>query len=76
MGQLHARLLRQNPGAEFVGIADVDGSRSQTLAKHCRTQAFTQATELLDRIDAVILAVPTSSHFAIGKIFLQEGVTV
>jgi len=74
MGQLHARWLRQTPGADFVGIVDADGSRSQALAKKTHTKAFNQASDLLGQVDAVVLAVPTHAHFSVGKIFLQAGV--
>jgi predicted dehydrogenase len=74
MGQLHARLLRQNTGVDFVGIADQDLSRSQALAKKSKTRAFAQASELLGQIEAAVIAVPTSSHFLIGQLFLEAGV--
>src|SRR5438105_1993117 len=74
MGQLHARLLRRNRGAEFVGIADADSVRSQALAKKTRTTAYPQASELLGKADAVVIAVPTQSHHAIGRLFLESGV--
>jgi predicted dehydrogenase len=74
MGQHHARLLSQNPGAEFVGIADQDLTRSQALAKKSKTQAFAQATDLLGQVEAVVIAVPTAAHFLTGKQFLEAGV--
>jgi predicted dehydrogenase len=74
MGQHHARHLRENPGAELVGIADSDISRSEALAKKYRTQAFSRALDLLGHVDAVIVAAPTASHFPIGQLFLGGGV--
>jgi predicted dehydrogenase len=74
MGQLHARLLSQNPGAEFIGIADPDAARGTALAKKARVQAFTQASDLLGQVEAAVIAVPTPSHFSIGKLFLDAGV--
>src|SRR5438132_4812276 len=44
MGQLHAKLLRENRGAELVGIVDQYAVRCQPLAKKYKTQAFTRAT--------------------------------
>jgi predicted dehydrogenase len=74
MGQLHARLLSQNPGAEFIGIADTDSARCKALAKKTRTQAFQQASDLLGQVEAVVIAVPTPSHFLTGQLFLEVGI--
>lgn len=74
MGQLHARLLSQNPGAQFIGIADSDASRSAPLAKKYRIPAFTNPRDFLDKVDAVVIAVPTQAHAAVGKLFLEKGI--
>src|SRR5258706_8330449 len=74
MGQLHARLVSHNRGAEFVGIADADASRSEALAKKSHTHGYRQATDLLGKVDAVIIAVPTQAHHAISKLFLDAEV--
>jgi predicted dehydrogenase len=74
MGQLHARLLRQNKGVEFVGIADTDPTRSQTLAKKHRTMAFSQVSDLIGKADAAIVAVPTQYHYATGKLLLEANI--
>ncbi len=74
MGQLHARLLSHNAAVEFVGIVDSDPTRSQPLAKKYRTQTFFQASELLDKTEAVVIAVPTQAHFTLGKLFLEKGI--
>jgi predicted dehydrogenase len=74
MGQIHARLLSKNPGADFVGIADADSSRSEKLARKYKTSPYSQAQLLLGQVDAVVIAVPTQSHYAMGKLFLEAGV--
>ena len=74
MGRLHARHLRQNSGADFIGVVDQDPSLSQALAKKSRTRVFAQASDLLGQTEAVVLAVPTVSHFIVGKLFLEAGV--
>ena len=74
MGQNHARLLSQNPDADFVGIVDSDASRRNSLAKKWHTQAFAQAADLIGKAEAVVVAVPTPLHFPIGKQFLEAGV--
>jgi predicted dehydrogenase len=74
MGQLHARLIHENPGAEFAGIVDSEASRRDPLAKKMRTRSFARAADLLGQVDAVVVAVPTEAHLAVGKLFLEAGV--
>jgi predicted dehydrogenase len=74
MGQHHARLLSRLPAANLVGIVDQELSFSRALAKKCRTQVFGQPRELMGLIDAVVLAVPTAAHFALGQLFLENQV--
>src|SRR5262249_3634814 len=73
MGQLHARLLSENPGVEFVGVVDADPAKGHSLAKKYRTQAFSQAKDLIGRAEAAIVAVPTQLHFELGQLLLNEG---
>jgi len=74
MGQFHAQLLSRNPDAEFIGIVDQDASRCKALAKKTRTQTFSQASDLLGQVEAIVVAVPTAAHFTVGKLFLEAGV--
>ncbi len=74
MGQYHARHLAQNPQATLTGIVDTDTGRAQSLARHSRTQAFFHTSDLLGRVDAVVIATPTPTHFSLGKMFLEAGI--
>src|SRR3954469_16423928 len=74
MGQFHARLLRRDAGADFVAIADRDTARAAALAKKYKTESCAQAADLIGRVEAVVIAVPTADHFTVGKMFLEAGV--
>lgn len=76
LGQHHARLLASMPDVELTGVVDTDGARAALIAERCRTQAFTDAASLLDRVDAVTVATPTISHLAAAEPFLRRGVGV
>lgn len=76
LGFHHARLLRRMEGAEFAGIFDVNPVRAAEVAKELDTVAHPSLDALLDRVDAVSIAVPTSSHHAVVKASLEAGVHV
>lgn len=74
LGQHHARIYNELPDIKLVGVADTDPHRATKIAKNCETQALFDHRMLLDKVDAVSIAVPTTSHHAIGRDFLTQGV--
>ena len=81
-GRNHARVYRdlQKDAAqnvEFVGIADADRARAQTIAKEFGTRAYASPEELIAAgVHAVSVAVPTVSHLAVATRLLENGVDV
>jgi len=76
MGRYHAQIYRQLEGVSLAGVADVDPKRAKTVASACRTDAFVDYHDLLEKVDAVSIAAPTSSHCDIARDFLEKGVDV
>ena len=74
LGQHHARLLGSMDGVELVGVVDTKHGRADEVAAKYGTKAWPIATDLIDRIDAVTIAVPTISHVEIALPFLEKGV--
>ncbi len=75
-GQFHAEKYSKMEEVELVGVVDVDRARARAVAKECRTQAFFDHNEILDRVQAVSIVVPTPLHYAVAKDFLTRGVDV
>jgi predicted dehydrogenase len=76
VGKHHARILAQLPGAELVGVVDINEARAREIAGLVNTQASANASEMLGRVDAVTIAVPTESHLKVALPFLQRGTAV
>jgi len=74
LGRFHARIYADMPDVELVGVADVDAARAREIADQHRCQAYTDAAELLGRIDAVSIAVPTIYHVDVARPFIERGV--
>jgi len=72
MGRHHARVLRELPGVELVGLADAYGDPfgvSDGLPLH------TSVAALVDQgIDMAVVAVPTGMHEAVGLELAAAGV--
>ena len=76
LGQHHARLYAALPDAHLVGVMDIDADRAGTIAERYGVPAFRRAEDLLDRVDAVSVAVPTTAHYGVVKTCLEAGVHV
>jgi len=74
LGFHHARLLRRMEGAEFAGIFDVNPVRAAEVARQLDTVAHPSLDALLDRVDAVSIAVPTPAHTEVGLAVLSRGI--
>lgn len=76
LGRIHARLLRQVAGAELVGVVDPVAAARESVAADLGTLSFADYRELLGRIDAAIIAVPTRQHHAVALDLLAHGIHV
>lgn len=76
LGQFHAEKYAQLPDAELVAVVDTDMNRAAEVAAKVGTSPCTDYRELLDRVDAVSIVVPTQYHFEVARAFLDRGVHV
>jgi predicted dehydrogenase len=76
LGKHHARILAAMPDAELVGIVDINEARAREIGGLVNAAPFTNASDVLGRVDAVTVAVPTESHLSVAMPFLQRGVGV
>jgi predicted dehydrogenase len=76
LGRHHVRILASLPGAELVGIHDARREVAAALAEEHGTRAFGSAEALAGVVEAVVLAVPTRDHAALGARLLGSGLHV
>jgi predicted dehydrogenase len=76
LGRFHAQKYRQLEGANLVGVVDASADTAQQVAAELQSTAFTDYRQLLGKVDAVSIAVPTPMHFQVAKDFLETGVHV
>jgi predicted dehydrogenase len=76
LGRHHARLLAALPGTTVAAVVDVNASRGQQIAAQYGTTPYTDWHDVLDKVDAVTIAVPTEVHAPIAEAFLAHGVHV
>src|SRR3990170_1719268 len=75
-GRHHVRILAQLPSVDLVGVVDRDGREAIHLAHRFETRPYEDHRDLLGKVDAVSIAVPTALHYQITRDFLEAGAHV
>jgi predicted dehydrogenase len=76
MGKLHARVIREMPGAELACVVDAKSPAAEAVAAQRGCPALTDPAEAVALADAAIIAVPTVHHLAAARPFVQAGKSV
>ena len=76
LGRFHALIHARHPDTELVGIVDTDSETASRVAAEAGCAVFESASELLGKVDAVSIVVPTTAHLAVTRPFLENGVHV
>jgi predicted dehydrogenase len=74
LGFHHARILREVAGAEMAGVYDDDAARLEKVASELGVRAFRSRDELLESVDAAVIAVPTTAHAEVALAAIDAGV--
>lgn len=75
LGRHHARVLAGIEGVDLVAVADARIEQALAVAEPLGVEAVADYRELIGRVDAVSVAVPTSLHRAVAGAFLERGVS-
>lgn len=75
-GRNHARVYRELPGAELVGIYDKNPERAKQIAAEFQTKTFPSLDDVRGQVDAASVAVPTVDHASVGCQLLELGLDV
>jgi predicted dehydrogenase len=74
IGTFHARILSKTPDVDLVAVCDTNLWRAQLTAWQSNTVAMRDHKDVLSKVDAVVVAVPTPHHFEVGMEALSRGV--
>jgi predicted dehydrogenase len=72
MGMNHCRTLDKMKNVHFVGVYDTDMKRCRQVAEDYHVFPCLSFSELLKKVDAVIISVPTNFHYTFIQQALQE----
>ena len=73
LGYHHIRLLKDLPGARFVGFFDTDAGRRATVERELGVPAAASYDALLEACDALTVVVPTPAHCEVASRAIAAG---
>jgi predicted dehydrogenase len=76
LGRYHAQKYAGLAGVELYGVADLDLTRAEGVARDLGCRAVDDLTELLPHVDIASVVVPTEAHFVVVQECLEAGVHV
>ncbi|RLI84463.1 gfo/Idh/MocA family oxidoreductase [Archaeoglobales archaeon] len=74
IGKHHARVYSEIDTVNLVGVSDINENVGKEVANTFKTKFYTDYIELLEKVDAVSIAVPTSLHVDVGVVAAKHGV--
>jgi len=74
LGKFHARIYASLPDVELVGVVDADPDTAARVAAEYQCAPYAKPEDLLGKVDAVSIVVPTIYHLAaaVGVRYIVE----
>jgi predicted dehydrogenase len=67
LGKIHASLYRDVKSADLIGVYDIDLDKAIKIAGEMNIMAFDDMNQLFEKVEAVNIVTPTSTHHEIAK---------
>jgi predicted dehydrogenase len=75
-GKNHMRVVRQCERAELTAVVDTQRARAEDAAQRFESTPLADYRELGGKVDAAVVAAPTTAHAEIGCALLAAGIDV
>lgn len=76
LGRFHAQKYRELPDSELIAVVDSSPEAAQKVADELGVPAVADYRDLIGRVDAVSIVVPTPLHFSVAETLLEAGIHV
>jgi len=75
-GRHHVRILSSLDSVNLNGVVDCIPERAKFIGEKYGASYYTHHHQIMDKVEAVVIAVPTIDHYAVAKDFLNQGIDV
>ncbi len=74
LGKWHADKYAASPDCKLLAVVDINPENAEHIAQKHGTRAISDYHDILSKVDAVSLTVPTSQHYKIARDILEAGI--
>ena len=74
LGKWHADKYADSAASELVAVVDTNIDNAPVVANQHGADAYSDYRDVISRVDAISLVVPTSLHYKIAREFLEAGI--
>ncbi|MBI1724832.1 MAG: Gfo/Idh/MocA family oxidoreductase [Candidatus Tectomicrobia bacterium] len=74
MGSYHVAAIAELVDVRLTAVADLNRGRAEEVAGRYGAAALSDAAQLVGRVDAAIVAVPTTQHQTVARFLLENGI--
>ncbi|MDH5807189.1 MAG: Gfo/Idh/MocA family oxidoreductase [Candidatus Verstraetearchaeota archaeon] len=74
MGRNHVRIFSNIKECNLTAISDINAEIAKNIGNQYGVESFTDYKLMINKIDAVSIAVPTSLHYEIASFFIKNGI--
>ena len=75
-GKNHCRVVHESGRAQLCAVVDTDAARAAESAARYQAEPLADARALAGKVDAAIVAVPTTAHEAVASALIEAGIDV
>lgn len=76
LGKFHAQKYASLPQSKLVAVCDTNQQVANEIASEHDVAVIENYLDLIGKVDAVSIVVPTQKHFEVAKPFLENGIHV
>ncbi|MDF1655684.1 MAG: Gfo/Idh/MocA family oxidoreductase [Coxiellaceae bacterium] len=76
LGHFHAEKYAKLAQSNLIAVCDSDQARCDKIAQAVGAEAIYDHHQLIGKVDAVSIAVPTAAHYDVAKFFIENGIHV
>src|SRR5699024_4704636 len=73
LGKIHLRLLNESEKYNLIGFFDADPETAKNIESEFGYKSFSTMESLIDAVDMVVVATPTSYHFNCAEKVIRAG---
>ncbi len=76
LGKFHTEKYARMAAVVLVGVVDINTTLDEQVANQFGTKAFADHRDLIGKVDAVSIVVPTPEHISVSRDFLENDIDV